>query len=138
MKISWPNLNHKHFISHSSLVDYLAKVTKTCPNLSTYSKKNGELQWQHYFWDWYHEKFFPNQLKSLSNLTFSQIPWLFGLFLFTPKVTESNKTSKKWHFDFDSGKNVNFKLIGEDFFMISISKIMMPLWFLGFPLCICG
>jgi hypothetical protein len=28
---------------------------------------------------------------------------------------------------FVSGKTVNLKLIGEDFFMISISKIMVPL-----------
>ena len=28
-------------------------------------------------------------------------------------------------FGFDSGKNVNFKSIWENFFMISISKIMM-------------
>jgi hypothetical protein len=35
---------------------------------------------------------------------------------------------KKLYFGFDSSKNVNFKLIGEDFFMISISKIMVPLY----------
>ena len=40
--------------------------------------------------------------------------------------TESNweqqliAPEKKWHFGFDSGKNVDFQLIGEDFFMISI------------------
>ena len=45
-----------------------------------------------------------------------------------------NTQEKKWHFGFDSGKNVNFKLIGEHLFMISISKIMMPLWFPGFLL----
>ena len=48
--------------------------------------------------------------------------WLFGLFLFTLEVTETTAD-----FGFDSGKNVNFKLIGYDFFMISISKIMVPL-----------
>ena len=37
----------------------------------------------HYFSDWYHEKVLSNQLKSLSNLTFLQMFWLFGLFLFT-------------------------------------------------------
>ena len=31
-------------------------------------------------------------------------------------------------------KNVNFKLSGEDFFMISISKIMVPLYFPSFLL----
>ena len=35
---------------------------------------------------------------------------------------------KKCHFGFDSGKNVNFKLIGEDFFMVSISKIFSYTW----------
>ena len=54
--------------------------------------------------------------------------------------TESNweqqliAPEKKWHVGFDSGINVNIKLIGEDFFMISISKIMTPLWFLSFLL----
>ena len=43
-------------------------------------------------------------------------------------------SEKKCHFVFDSGKNVNFKLIGEDFFMISISKIMVPLLFPHFLL----
>ena len=37
-------------------------------------------------------------------------------------------------------KNVNFKLSGEDFFKISISKIMVPLQFPGFLLDVvkCG
>ena len=41
---------------------------------------------------------------------------------------------KKLIFGFDSGKNVNFQLIGDDFFTIPISKIMVPLEFPGFSL----
>ena len=33
---------------------------------------------------------------------------------------------KKCYFGFDNGKNVNFRLSGDEFFM-SISKIMVPL-----------
>ena len=36
-------------------------------------------------------------------------------------------TEEKCYFGFDSGKNVDFKLNGEDFFMISISKMMVLL-----------
>ena len=41
--------------------------------------------------------------------------------------TQLTASEEKCHFGFDSGKNVNFKSIGEDFFIISISKIMVPL-----------
>ena len=34
---------------------------------------------------------------------------------------------KKCYFGFDMAKNVNFKLSGDEFFMISISKIITPL-----------
>ena len=56
--------------------------------------------------------------------------WLFGLFLSTlQQYLEHQLTAleKKFSFGFDSGKNVNFELIGEDFFMVSISKSMVPL-----------
>ena len=62
--------------------------------------------------------------------------WLFGLFLLTLNLTEATAdcTEKKLIFGFDSGKNVNFQLIGDDFLTIVISKIMVPLEFPGFPL----
>ena len=41
---------------------------------------------------------------------------------------------KKCYFGFASGKNMNFKLSGVEFFMTSISKIMVPLYFPGFLL----
>ena len=41
---------------------------------------------------------------------------------------------KKCYFGFDMAKNVNFKLSGNEFFMISISKIMVPLESPGFLL----
>ena len=34
---------------------------------------------------------------------------------------------KKCYFGFDMAKNVNFKLSGDEFFMMSISKMMVPL-----------
>ena len=100
------------------------KLVQTYPNIV----QNRWITIARLFWDWYHEKVLPNQLKSLSNLTFSQMLWLFGLFLFTLSYWEQKLIApeKKWHFGFDSGKNVNFKFIGEDFFMISISKIRFP------------
>ena len=39
---------------------------------------------------------------------------------------------KKCYFGFDMAKNVNIKLSGDEFFMISISKIMVPLQSPGF------
>ena len=41
---------------------------------------------------------------------------------------------KKCYFGFDMAKNVNFKLSGDEFFMISISKVMVPLQSPGFLL----
>ena len=41
---------------------------------------------------------------------------------------------KKCYFGFDMAKNVNFKLSGDEFFMMSISKIMVPLLSPGFLL----
>ena len=62
--------------------------------------------------------------------------WLFALFLFTTDLAETTAdcTRKKLIIGFDSGKNVNFQLIGDDFFTIPISKIMVLLEFPGFPL----
>ena len=34
---------------------------------------------------------------------------------------------KKCYFGFDMAKNVNIKLSGDEFFMMSISKIMVPM-----------
>ena len=41
---------------------------------------------------------------------------------------------KKCYFGFDMAINVNFKLSGDEFFMKSISKIMVPLQSPGFLL----
>ena len=41
---------------------------------------------------------------------------------------------KKCYFGFHSGKNVNFKLSGDEFFIMSISKIMVALQSPGFLL----
>ena len=66
--------------------------------------------------------------------------WLFGLFLFTSDLAETTtgdctrKKPKKLIFGFDSGKNVNFPSIGDDFFTILISKVMVSLEFHRFLL----
>ena len=59
---------------------------------------------------WNHEKVIPNELKSLASLTFSQMFWLVFVY------TQLTASEEKCHFGFDSGKNLNFKSIGEDFF----------------------
>jgi len=41
---------------------------------------------------------------------------------------------KKCYFGFDMAKNVNFKLSGDEFFMMAISKIVVPLQSPGFLL----
>ena len=41
--------------------------------------------------------------------------------------TAVSPTEKKCYFGFDSCKNVNFKLSGDEFFMMSISEIKVPL-----------
>ena len=42
--------------------------------------------------------------------------------------------AEKCYFGFDMAKNVNIKLSEDEFFMMSISKIMVPLLFPGFLL----
>ena len=60
--------------------------------------------------------------------------WLFALFLLTSDIANIwlahlIASEKKSTFGCESGKNVNFQLIGDDFFTITISKIMAPLKF---------
>ena len=45
-----------------------------------------------------------------------------------------SSAEKKCYFGFDMAKNVNIKLSGDEFFMMSISKIIVPLEFPGFLL----
>ena len=42
-------------------------------------------------------------------------------------VSAVSLAEEKCCFGFDMAKNVNFKLSGDEFFMMSISKIMVPL-----------
>ena len=71
--------------------------------------------------------------KSLSNLTFLQILWLFLLFWFTLSHLEAElrvlwvQHKRSVILVFTVAKNVHFKLNGDEFFMTSISKIMVPL-----------
>ena len=53
--------------------------------------------------------------------------------MFHPAVCVS-PAEKKCYFGFGMAKNVNFKLSEDEFFMMSISKIMVPLQSPGFLL----
>ena len=104
-------------------------VTKTRTNLTTYSKKpenyNGIIIFE------------IDIMKNSSpiNLNLCQT-WLFlicfGCFfcfdlLWSWAESAVSPAEKKCYFGFDMAKNVNFKLSGDEFFMMSISKIMVPL-----------
>ena len=43
------------------------------------------------------------------------------------ELSAVSPAEKKCYFGFDMAKIVNFKLSGDEFFMMSISKIMVPL-----------
>ena len=104
-------------------------VTKTIANLATYSRKPENYNDTIIFEFDIMKKLIPNQFKSLSNLTFSLVVWLFILFWFTVNWAESavSPAEKKCYFGFDMAKNMNIKLSGDEFFMMPISKIMLPL-----------
>ena len=78
---------------------FFTYVTKTRANLSTYS---GELQWHHYFWDWYPEKVFPNQFKTdIFTVKTKMAPLFWCSHLMLSVVLQcgknkSNKLVKKW------------------------------------------
>ena len=111
----------KTYVNRGKFFTY---VTKTCANLTTYSRKpwnyNGTI---------HHEKVLPNQLRSLSNLTFSQMFWLFCSLLFQLFSAEHkvSETEEKCYFGFDGGNKYEFQFEWKDLFMISISKIIVPL-----------
>ena len=104
-------------------------VTKTIANLATYSRKpenyNGTIIFE----------FDIMKNSSPINLNLCQT-WLFhicfGCFfcfdlLWSWAESAVSPAEKKCYFGFDMAKNVNFKLSGDEFFMMSISKIMVPL-----------
>ena len=73
---------------------FFIDVAKTCPNLSKYSRKPGIYYGTPIFQIDLLKAFF-NQLKSLINLTSSQIFWLFDLFLFTLVLAETTAECNK-------------------------------------------
>ena len=75
--------------------------TKTSANLSTNSKTPRNYHGINFEID-FMKKIFPNQSKSSSNLTFSLMFWLFGLFLLTLKHYWDNQliATKKCQFGF--------------------------------------
>ena len=77
----------------------------------------------------------PQSIEICAKLNFfTNVLELFALFLFTMEVTEitADCTRKEATFWFLQWQNC--ELIGDDFFMILISKIMVPLEFPGFLL----
>ena len=78
----------------------------------------------------YCKKVVTNQLISLSNKRFYCLVCFYSYWI-QLRVT-ADWTEKKLIFGFYSDKNVNFQLIGNEFFIIQISKIMVSLEFSSF------
>ena len=104
-------------------------LTKTRANSTTYSRKPGNFNGT--------ISFEIDIMKNSSpiNLNLGQT-WLFhicfGCFfcfdlLWRWAESPVSPAEKKCYFGFDMAKIVNFKLSGDEFFMMSISKIMVPL-----------
>ena len=109
-------------------------LTKTRANSTTYSRKPGNFNGT--------ISFEIDIMKNSSpiNLNLGQT-WLFhicfGCFfcfdlLWRWAESPVSPAEKKCYFGFDMAKIVNFKLSGDDFFVMSISKIMVPLQSPGF------
>ena len=84
--------------------------TKTRAKLTTYSTKPGNYYGTNIFEIDNMKMSSPINLKSLSNLTFSQMFWLFWLLLFQMFSAEHkvSDTEEKCYFGFDSGKKCEF------------------------------
>ena len=109
-------------------------VAKACANLTTYSRKPENYTGTIIF------EIDIMKNSSPINLNLGQT-WLFhiclGCFfcfdlLWRWAESPVSPAEKKCYFGFDMAKIVNFKLSGDEFFMISISKIMVPLQSPGF------
>ena len=111
-------------------------LTKTRANSTTYSRKPGNFNGT--------ISFEIDIMKNSSpiNLNLGQT-WLFhicfGCFfcfdlLWRWAESPVSPAEKKCYFGFDMAKIVNFKLSGDEFFMMSTSKIMVPLQSPGFLL----
>ena len=129
--------HHKHIpnnkIHKGKCFTYL---TKTRANSTTYSRKPGNFNGT--------ISFEIDIMKNSSpiNLNLGQ-SWLFhicfGCFfcfdlLWRWAESPVSPAEKRCYFGFDMAKIVNFKLSGDEFFMMSISKIMVPLQSPGFLL----
>ena len=122
-------LLHKHSVSKC-----FTYLTKTRANSTTYSRKPGNFNGT--------ISFEIDIMKNSSpiNLNLGQT-WLFhicfGCFfcfdlLWRWAESPVSPAEKKCYFGFDMAKIVNFKLSGDEFFMMSTSKIMVPLQSPGF------
>ena len=73
----WNHFHKKRLIVDCPRVNFSPILPKIVGNYPHIVVENLEITMASYFWDWYHEKVLPNQLKSLSNLTFSQMFFVF-------------------------------------------------------------
>ena len=93
------------------------------------STDTGGLQWHHCFWDWHHEKLIPTQFKiHIFCHVKTKIAFLSHCTL-SSAISKQKKQPKQF---WKSQVWQRFRLIGDEFFMISISKTMVPLLFPGF------
>ena len=114
-------------IHYSKCFTYL---TKTCANTTTYSRKPGNFNGTISF----EIDIMKNSSPINSNLGQN---WLFHIcfdLLWSWAESAVSPAEKKCYFGFDMAKIVNFKLSGDEFFMMSTSKIMVPLQSPGFLL----
>ena len=108
---------------------YFTYGTKTCANLTIYSRKpgiyNGTISFE--------IDIMKNLFPINSNLGQTRLFHIcFGCFfcfdlLWRWAESPVSPAEKKCYFGFDMAKIVNFKLSGDEFFMMSTSKIMVPL-----------
>ena len=113
-------------MSQQPTVNVSRMSPKLVRNLTTYSRKpknyNGTINFEIDIM----KKSYPiNNL--CQNLTLSLMFWFSDLFLSTLKHYLEHQLTAPENFGLACGKNVNYELIGKDFFMISISKLMVPL-----------
>ena len=87
------------FICYYNPCKSFTYVTKTCPNLSTYSRKPGNHDWHHYFWDWIQNSHFCDCQKQ--NVTSFLVLLLSVTFSVNKNKPNSQSICEKVKFDKD-------------------------------------
>ena len=116
--LAWP-----HFCK------FFTYVTKTCANLTTYSRKPENYNGTIIFEIDIMKKSSPINLNLCQTWLFHKFFGCFFCFDLLWSWAESavSPAEKKCYFGFGMAKSVNFKLSEDEFFMMSIPKIMVPL-----------